>query len=520
MASSGGGEVVLCTSGRILDKVTKGILSNRIMKKILLASLFLTIAVIAAAPALLFSVQESYHTEDTYKNPEVNPASELRLARALTFKTISQVPEMIDSSAFDGLLTLLKSDYPTLWAAAEVDTFGQYTLLIKLKGTSSDAQNYLLISHLDVVPVDQRSLKDWDQGPFDGVVQNGYIYGRGALDDKSSALGTLEALESMLQADWLPENNLYFSLGQDEEIGGGGGARLVAEYCRNRNLFFEAILDEGGIISKGSIPGLGGRPVALIGTAEKGYLSVEVNFNLAGGHSSMPERENAIAKAAEFVTYIQSAGLFQAQFSAPVEDFITHLGPEMSYGMKTVFALRPLTNPIILASYQQSNTGRALTNNTAIATMISSGIKDNVVPTNARVVCNTRILPGTTQADIIEAYEQAAAKFGGIVSRYQQTGSEATATSSSTSEAFMAIGRSITQTFPEALVSPYLTIGGTDSKNFAGLSKDTYRFLPIELQADELSAIHGTNERISIDNYRKLIEFYQRIILEFGALSN
>tara|TARA_B110000046_G_scaffold104741_1_gene112104 strand:- start:21 stop:758 length:738 start_codon:yes stop_codon:yes gene_type:complete len=243
-----------------------------------------------------------------------------------------------------------------------------------------------------------------------------------------------------------------------------------------------------------------------------------VNFNLAGGHSSMPERENAIAKAAEFVTYIQSDKIFQAQFSDPVEDFITHLGPEMSLGRKTIFALRPLTNSIILSSYQKSNTGRALTNNTAIATMISAGIKDNVVPTNARVVCNTRILPGTTQRDVIKAYELAAAKFGGIVSQYQASSSEATATSSSTSQAFIAIGKSITQTFPDALVSPYLTIGGTDSKNFTGLSKNTYRFLPIELKADELSSIHGTNERISIDGYHNLITFYQRIILAFGDL--
>ena len=150
--------------------------------------------------------------------------------------------------------------------------------------------------------------------------------------------------------------------------------------------------------------------------------------------------------------------------------------------------------------------------------MISAGIKDNVVPTNARVVCNTRILPGTTQRDVIKAYELAAAKFGGIVSQYQASSSEATATSSSTSQAFIAIGKSITQTFPDALVSPYLTIGGTDSKNFTGLSKNTYRFLPIELKADELSSIHGTNERISIDGYHNLITFYQRIILAFGDL--
>ncbi|HCY25004.1 MAG TPA: hypothetical protein DHU80_02115, partial [Cryomorphaceae bacterium] len=124
MASSGGGEVILCTSNRILDKVTKGIFSNSIMKKFLLASLFAIIAVTAAATLLLFSVQDTFQTGVTAKNPEINDASELRLAHALTFKTISQVPEMIDSSAFDGLLAQLNNDYPYLWATAEVDTFG------------------------------------------------------------------------------------------------------------------------------------------------------------------------------------------------------------------------------------------------------------------------------------------------------------------------------------------------------------------------------------------------------------
>jgi carboxypeptidase PM20D1 len=126
----------------------------------------------------------------------------------------------------------------------------------------------------------------------------------------------------------------------------------------------------------------------------------------------MPNTETAITRAAAF-TEALSDGLFQSEFSAPLEGFITHLAPEMPWALKSVFANRFLTEPLLLNIYQQSHTGRALTNNTAVATMISSGIKDNVVPASARVVCNTRILPGTTPEDVLERYAALAAKFGG-----------------------------------------------------------------------------------------------------------
>jgi carboxypeptidase PM20D1 len=214
----------------------------------------------------------------------------------------------------------------------------------------------------------------------------------------------METMESLSYSGFQPKEHLYFCFGQDEEIGGKAGRCICCRrHCRAIGLRFDAILDEGGIISKGSIPGLKDIPVALIGSAEKGYLSVEVTFNLAGGHSSMPNTETAITRATAFTNALND-GLFQSEFSAPLEGFITHLAPEMPWALKTVFANRFLTEPLLLNIYQQSHTGRALTNNTAVATMISSGIKDNVVPASARVVCNTRILPGTTPEDVLERY--------------------------------------------------------------------------------------------------------------------
>ena len=487
------------------------------MKKILLSTFVAALALVVCLPLFQSSLQSRFSTP-VEAIAVTQPGSEHRLAKALTFKTISQDPRMIDSAQFEGLFQHIAVSFPTLWSTLDIDTLGSYTLFMKLKGTASQPNNQLFISHLDVVPVDQKSLTDWEHPPFEGTIADDVIYGRGALDDKSSALGTLEALESLLVSGWRPANTLYFCMGSDEEIGGQHGAAVVAEHCRTQGIRFDHALDEGGIISTGSIPGLQQTPVALIGTAEKGYVSVEVNFSLAGGHSSIPNAETAITQATAFVHSLSDDPIFPGEFSKPLDGFVDHLVPEMPYGLRILFALRPLSTPLVLSAYQKSNTGRALTGNTAVATMISSGIKDNVIPVNARVVCNTRTLPGTTIEDVIARYQERATTFGGTVTPYGLSKSEATGTSSPDQPGFIALGRCVRSTFPEALVSPYLTIGGTDSKNFEGLVDHTYRFLPVVLNKDEIGAIHGTNEKITVDAYHRVVEFYIRVLSEFGAL--
>ena len=493
------------------------------MKKYLLYTLLAALLFFGGLIPLLNleSVQERYTpSTSTLAFPPLRGDLQ-RLQQSITYKTISQDPRMLDTTAFDGFGQFLRSSYPDLFATLTVDTFSTHTYFLHWPSPSPESKNYLFIAHQDVVPVDQKSLDQWHYPPFSGAFEGapgdsegaeiGYIYGRGTLDDKSSLMALMETLESLAFQNFQPAHNLYFCLGQDEEIGGQAGAALVAEHCRQTGLSFEAILDEGGIISTGSIPGLKESPVALIGTAEKGYLSVEVSFNVAGGHSSMPNSQTAITQSAGFINDL-SEGLFEPQFSQPLNGFIDHLAPEMPWTLKTVFANRYLTEPLLLNLYQKSHTGRALTNNTAVATIMASGIKDNVVPASARVVCNTRILPGTTPEDVLARYQALAAEYGGTVEPYQNMGSAATNTSSTESEDFVKLGQAVKEIFPEALVGPYLTIGGTDSKNFEGLSKNTYRFLPMTLSPDEVGGIHGTNERIDLEEYRKMVRWYTTLV--------
>ena len=493
------------------------------MKKYLLYTLLAALLIFGGLMPLLNleSVQARYTASaTTLQFPPLSGDID-RLQQSITFKTISQDPRMLDTTAFDNFGKFLRVSYPEVFSTLSVDTFSSHTYVLKWEGHSLEPKNYLLIAHQDVVPVDQKSLDQWHYPPFSGAfegapgdvefAETGFVYGRGTLDDKSSLMALMETLESLAFQKFQPAHNLYFCFGQDEEIGGKAGAALVAEHYRADGLLFEAILDEGGIISTGSIPGLKETPVALIGTAEKGYLSVEVSFNVAGGHSSMPNSQTAISQAAGFIQALQE-GLYAPEFSEPLNGFIDHLAPEMPWSLKTVFANRFLTEPLLLSLYQKSHTGRALTNNTAVATIMAAGIKDNVVPASARVVCNTRILPGTTPQQILASYEALAAEYGGTVQAYQNMGSAATNTSSTESEAFVKLGQAVKEIFPEALVSPYLTIGGTDSKNFEGLSKNTYRFLPMVLNPKEVGGIHGTNERISVEAYRKMVLWYTSVI--------
>lgn len=477
------------------------------MKKIILA--IIAIVLIAVLPVLkLQSIQEKYLPSESTTSYELrNEATEI-FAKGLSYKTISQVPRMIDSAAFEGLFEHLQTSFPTVYEKLQIDTVSTHTLWMKLGGLSTNAENMLFISHLDVVPVDPKTMKDWEAEPFAGEIIDDYVYGRGALDDKASAFGILESLETLLSNDWQPSHNFYFCFGQDEEIGGRNGAGVAAAMCREKGITFRTIFDEAGTISVGSVPGLENTPVALIGVAEKGYISVEVNFEQPGGHSSMPDTENAILSASAFITSLNEEPIFSPEFTEPLQGFMTHLAPEMSFGLKWAFGLRPLTNSLILSNYQGSSTGRALTTNTAVATMVGAGIKDNVVPSSSRVICNTRILPGYSIEDIVEAYSNRASKYGGTVSWYNDYGSGPTPTSSYEGEDFITLGQSIRATFPEALISPYLTLGGTDSKNFEGLSDQTYRFLPIALTPEDLPRIHGINERIHVEAYRDLCRFY------------
>lgn len=486
------------------------------MKKFLWGILLLLLALILFVLIRTFTMEDPQPeavTPPEWVKPPRDGFAE-RLGAAIRIQTISHKPGMIDEAAFDSLHAFIRSNYPFVFSMGEDTVMGSHSLLIRIPGMDPMLKPMLVMGHMDVVPVERSSEDQWIYPPFSGAVEGGFIWGRGTLDDKSGVIGILEATQMLLEAGWRPDRDLFLSFGQDEEIGGDNGAVLIAEYFRQEKTEFSVILDEGGILARGVVPGVEGH-VALVGIAEKGYVSLELSVRMEGGHSSMPQRETALTKLIHALETLDR-NPFPQTLTPPLEGFMAYLGPHMGFTQRMAFASPNLFKPLILDVYDQAPGPRALTQTTMVPTVIHAGIKDNVIPSTASALVNLRLLPGETAETARERVETI---IGDTTIRvgYYDIVQDPSGVSDYRSEAFQKFGMTIKQVFPEVLVAPYLTIGATDARHFDGLSPNIYRFLPNLIDDTDLARMHGLNERISVDAMEKNILFYQAFLVNFSA---
>jgi len=433
-----------------------------------------------------------------------------RLSRALTFQTVShQDPSQLDPSAFLDLHAHLEESFPLVHERLEREIIADYSLLYTWPGNSEGSRPILLMSHLDVVPVEPGTESHWEQPPFGGKTAGGYIWGRGALDDKSGVLGILEAVEHLLAQGFEPNRAIYFAFGHDEEVGGSGNIQ-TALALRGRGVRLEYVLDEGSAIVDGVIDGVS-QPVALVSLAEKGYTSIELTVRHEGGHSSMPPAQTAVGIIAAAVHKLET-NPFPAQLREPASLMLDFLGPEMPALQRVAIANRWVTAPAIAWNFATNPTTNASVRTTTAATIIGGGIKENVLPTRARAVVNFRILPGDTMDGVLARVKRVIADERVQADHVNSLSSEPSRVSSIDSPAFETIHRTIREVFPEVLVSPALTVGATDSRHYEGIADDVYRFIPMRMKPDDLPRFHGTNERLGTGNYAEIIRFYVRLL--------
>ena len=406
----------------------------------------------------------------------VDEATIVRFSNALQIKTISpEQPEDFDSLAFFQFNDYLKSTYPLTDSLLLKKRFGQFSHLYQWEGSNPDLKPVILMAHLDVVPVIEENLPDWKHPPFAGKVVNDTLWGRGTIDDKIGVIGLLEATERLLEAGYQPQRSLYLSFGHDEEIGGLQGAKVIVDYLKEQGVEAEYVLDEGGTISQGIIPGIT-KDVALIGVAEKGYVSLELSVKKEGGHSSMPEKESAIDILSSAIVKVKSQP-FPAKLSGPIAGFIEYLGPEMGGFNRFIFANRWLFGSIITGVYEKTGSGNALVRTTTAPTIFNAGVKDNVIPQNAKATINFRILSGEDSNSVMERVK-ALINDPRIQVKKGRMQSEPSKVSSINSFGFQQLQGTIAEVYPEALVAPFLVIAGTDAKHFEPIAQDIYRFSP------------------------------------------
>ena len=478
------------------------------MKKIFLGliTIFILILIIIAIKTIAF---KSLQIETlTTSLPVFGNESADHLSGAIKFPTISYSAALpIDTAAFTGLHEFLSKDYPLVHTRLKKEIFSGFSLLYTWEGKNLNLKPVILMAHMDVVPAGETD--SWTKPPFSGENDGSFIWGRGTLDDKVSMISIMEAVEKLLAENYQPERTIYLTFGHDEEIGGSRGAAVIAAALKNRGTDAEFVLDEGYAVVIGMVPMIK-KPVALIGTSEKGYLSVSMTVEMEGGHSAYPEKETAITVLCKAVDNI-IVNQMNAVISEPLNDFMRYIGPEMPFYARAIFANKWLFKGVILKIYEGSKTSNAMVRTTTAPTIFNAGMKDNVIPTKAEAVVNFRILPGETAADVMEHLKSVISDDRVSILKLEGFNEPPTASPVDVS-GFRTILTTIRQVYPEALVAPNMMIAASDSRKYIEVSKNIYNFAPIIVTPEDLSRTHGLDERIKIEDFNRGIGFYYLLI--------
>ncbi|HCE18480.1 MAG TPA: hypothetical protein DEQ80_11525 [Anaerolinea thermolimosa] len=438
------------------------------------------------------------------------------LAEIIRHPTVSELdPDKIDYAAFNELRASLEKLYPRVHSTLRLDPVNRYSLLYTWKGKDERLPPILLASHSDVVPVDPASRGEWKYPPFEGCLAEGYLWGRGTLDNKNTLVAMLEAVETLLKSGYQPERTILLAIGHDEEVGGRQGAAQIAGRIQAYNTRLAAVLDEGGaVFSSGIVPGVK-LPLALVGITEKGYLTLHLEAEGQGGHAAYPPRHTVIGVLARAIAALEDAPM-RAR-TALIELMFEHLGAFLPFGLRLVFANFWLFRPLFRRAMFTNPRMAAMMRTTTAVTMISGGIKDNVLPAHASAVVNFRLLPGDRIADVVQHVRKVVGDDTVQIHIPEGAAWESPPVSPVDGAAFRSLSQVIQQVFPEALVAPYLVMGATDARHYAGVCDHIYRFSPMILDEEGVTSIHNKNERIPIDVLARMVQFYVQLIQVWGA---
>jgi carboxypeptidase PM20D1 len=448
-----------------------------------------------------------------------------RLGEAIRFRTVTLISP--DPSAepgyapFAGLMAFLRTSFPRASRALRWEQIGELALLLTWSPGDGNAPAapavqpaLLLYAHFDVVPPGDESA--WTHGAFSGDVADGFIWGRGALDDKNCLMGIMEAVEELLTEGARPPATVYIAFGGDEETTGVLGAQRIADTLAARGARLSCVLDEGSAIADGILSFVK-RPIAMIGIAEKGFANAELIVRGKAGHSSMPGRGTSAGALAAILAGVERRR-FPVRLTPTAAGFFRAIAPWVpgirGLGLRLV---RPLW-PFLGAALAANPSVDAMVRTTQAVTIVRAGEKENVLPAEARAVINLRLLPGDTAAGALRRMEPIARGF--LPDRFSlevrllpgTIASDPVPETRPGRKLWTLISDAVRAVEPRAIIAPFLVVVYTDSRKFATLADCIVRLHPVVLTADELGRIHSRDERISLENYGRMIGFYAHFI--------
>jgi len=437
------------------------------------------------------------------------PRAVQRLQALIRVPTVSRPDlDQVDTAAFDAFVAELARQYPLLHQRLELTRVHTHGLLFHWRGTSSEPP-VVLMAHLDVVPVEGT----WQHDAFSGDVADGRVWGRGTLDDKGSLAGICEAVETLLERDFVPARDVWLSFGCDEEVYGTAAEQAVAELKR-RDVRPWLVLDEGGAVAHDAFTGVG-RPVAVVGVTEKGVMSVELRVEGRGGHASTPTRMGPTARLARAITRLERSPM-PARLPAPTVELFRRLAPHAPLPQRALMAnagrLGPALARVLTALGPES---AAMVRTTIAVTTLSGSPAINVIAQTARAGVNIRTALGDTSETVIAHLRKAIGDDRveiDVVEAYEPCPVSPYSTAESSDAAFDLLEETIREVFPDAIPAPYVMMASTDSRTFTEICDRVYRFTPFRMTKAQREAIHSYDEHLGVDDFLDGVRWYQRLV--------
>jgi len=439
------------------------------------------------------------------------------LSQAIQFRTISSASDARASwEAFEGFRAFLAETFPLLHAQLNPQDLGDGQLLFTWNGSDENAQPIVLLAHQDVVPIEPGTEDQWSYPPFEGQIADGFVWGRGTLDMKGHLIALLHAIERHLENGTQPQRTVYISLGPDEEVG-GQGARRAAQYLADRGQQAWFALDEGGLTVLDSP--MTNAPAAMIGVAEKGYMTVTVTARARGGHSSTPPRATAISLLAQAITAIEDNPFEHSLNDGPTRAMLAAMAPEMEGMAGFAAANNGIFGPMIRGQLMEQDAARALIGTTIAPTIIAGGVKDNVLPQEATAHINLRLHPRDTVDSALAHLRNSVRHLEGIAIETDQWASNAPPVADVDGAAWQLIaGAAAGQADPGTPMVPFMVTGATDVRAFADTADNLYRYSPARAVMADVARIHGDDERIAIEDLARMSGFFYTVIAEASVV--
>jgi len=411
---------------------------------------------------------------------------------------------MEDDGEFAKLIDMLPTLYPAVFEKCEFTQLPDRALLFKWKGKSHKEPS-VMMAHYDVVPVDEEK---WEKPPFEGVIENGVLWGRGTLDTKVTFNGVLFAANKLISEGHIPQNDLYFAFSGGEEVNGNGAVNIV-NYFKEKGITPALVVDEGGAVVEGVFPGVKA-PCGLIGIAEKGMLNLTFSVESNGGHASAPKPHTPVGILAGACCKVE-ASPFKMHITKPAAAMFDTLGRHSGFVYRMIFANLWLFSGVLnILCKKQGGELNALLRTTVAFTQAQGSTAPNVIPPEASLTANLRLNPMDSVNGAVENIRKTIANDS--ISLKVGSSMEPSPISETDCPAWQKVADAVASTWQGCIVSPYLMVQCSDSRHYRDISNHVYRFSAMDLTSEERRTIHGNNERIRFECAHRAVEFYIRLM--------